>query len=391
MKNIGYTNASYPEKRTIIEGNLHPLKKVKSLNMYYPQKAVKMIPIIGKNREVSFEEIIFSTKGVDGLHLFNSVTNRNIPWVSTFETYIPRSTATSFLKNDINKSKAKKDKNKIKKLMKLIANENCKKIISLSNQNLKMELRLLEEFPEYKNIIEEKLIHINPPQEKLIERREVETKRTNSVLKFLFVGKDFTRKGGREIIDVFTKIKEETDFQFELTIVSLGKNFNYAFGKYQDSEEEIEEVKNKINSSNWIKFYEQVENKKLLEMMKKSDVGLLPTWADTYGYSVLEFQASGCPVITTNIRALPEINNSSVGWVIDLPTDDFGEVIIESNTMKEKLRKNLQKSLKSIVIDIIKNPNQIKEKSLKSFDQVSINHSVENYMEKLSSIYTNSF
>lgn len=391
MKKIGYTNDSYPERRTIIDGNFHPLKKVTSLNTYYPQTAIKRMPFIGKNAIVFFKDIIFSANGVDGLHLFNTVTKKKIPWISTFETYIPRTSATSFLDEKALTKKSIKEKDRTEKYVKLLADDNCKKIISLSQKNYEMELRFLECFPQYRNVIKEKMIHINPPQKKLMEKSEVELKETNPILKFLFVGKDFTRKGGKEIVDVFSKIKEETHFDFELTIVSLAKSYNYAFGKYQDTEVEVQEMKDKIRNTDWINFYESIDNKKLLEMMKNSDIGLLPTWADTYGYSVLEFQASGCPVITTNIRALPEINNNTIGWVIQLPLDESGEVEVSSINKKQILRKQLQNSLEKIVLEILENPQQIKEKAIKSYDAVTRNHSVKGYMEKLSEIYSENF
>lgn len=391
MKVIGYTNNSYPERRNIITGNLHPLKKVKSLNLYYPQTAIKKIPFVGKNKTISFEEIVFETQEIDGLHLFNSVTKKNIPWISTFETFIPRTTATSFLNNTTSQRKYKKNKKKVEEYVKLIASDNCKKIIAFSKHNMEMEKTLLEEFPEYKTTIENKMIHLNPPQEKLMEEIEAEKKQINSNLKFLFVGKDFIRKGGREIVDVFYKIKKETNLNFELNIVSLGKAYNYAFREYQDSEDEIKEVKRKINSSDWINFYETVENEKLLNMMRTTDIGLLPTWADTYGYSVLEFQANACPVITTNLRALPEINNTDVGWMINLPVDEAGEIIIKTFEEKQKIRKQLQSSLEKIVLDILTNPQQIKKKSLTSYKRVSSEHSVSEYMNELSKIYSKEF
>lgn len=46
--------------------------------------------------------------------------------------------------------------------------------------------------------------------------------------------------------------------------------------------------------------------------MKKAHVCLLPTWMDTFAYSVLEAQACGTPVISTSLRALTEINNENV-------------------------------------------------------------------------------
>jgi len=48
-------------------------------------------------------------------------------------------------------------------------------------------------------------------------------------------------------------------------------------------------------------------------------LALLPTCAETHGDVVLEAQANGCPVITTDIRTLPEINPSEIGYLIEVP------------------------------------------------------------------------
>lgn len=77
--------------------------------------------------------------------------------------------------------------------------------------------------------------------------------------------------------------------------------------------------------------------------MKNSHVGLLQTWSDTYGYSVLEFQACACSVITTDLRALPEINNNEVGWLIELPKNIFKELVLEDEEHKNKICKIIQK------------------------------------------------
>ena len=39
-----------------------------------------------------------------------------------------------------------------------------------------------------------------------------------------------------------------------------------------------------------------LENDQVLELLKRTHVSLLPTYDDTYGFSVLEAQAAGCPV-----------------------------------------------------------------------------------------------
>lgn len=391
MKKIGIVKSEYPEKRTIIEGNKNEIVKINSRSYYLSRLVLNRVPIIKNKIDLVFYERPLNTKEVDGMHFFNSITNKNVPWIATFETFIPRSKATDkYKRKDLSKV-TKKDEKNIEKYLNMISSSNCKKIIALSKVNYEMEKYLLDFFPKYKDTILNKLIQINPPQSKLVERNFVEQKTTNKQIKFLFVGKDFIRKGGKEIVDVFWKIKEETDFEFDLHLVSLGKGKNYAFGKYQDSEEDLLEVNNKINKCNFITLHEKLENKDLLELMRQCDVGLLPTWADTYGYSVLEFQASGCPVISTDVRALPEINNNEVGWMVNLETDDFGEVIIDSNMKKIMQRKSLQNQLEKIILNILNDPKQIKDKALNAYDAVSDNHSLERYMDKLNTIYEEKF
>ncbi|MFW2788163.1 glycosyltransferase, partial [Acinetobacter baumannii] len=68
-------------------------------------------------------------------------------------------------------------------------------------------------------------------------------------------------------------------------------------------------------------------------------IGLLPTWADTFGYSVLEFQACGCPVISTDVRALSEINNNDIGWLINVDKNKYGEIVVDSYSKKDLCRR----------------------------------------------------
>lgn len=391
MKKIGVVKDHYPEKRTIIEENPNTIVKIKSRNTHLVNSFLNKIPFIKNKTNSTFYETPINIQDIDGFHFFNSVTKIQKPWITTYETFLPRSKATDKFKKIDFISFTEKDKKNITKYLDMVSSQNCKKIIALSKINYEMEKKLLDFFPEHKNVILEKMVQINPPQKKIVDRGFVEKKITSNRLRFLFVGKDFIRKGGKEIVDVFYKIKEETNFEFDLQLVSIGKEKNYAFGKYQDTKDEIDSMRKKINECDFITLHEKLENKELLELMKQCDVGLLPTWADTYGYSVLEFQASGCPVITTNVRALPEINNSETGWMIHLDTDDYGEVIIDSKLKKETQRNSMQKQLENIILGIFENPSQIKYKSLNAYDSVSYNHSLKKYMDKLTQIYEESF
>jgi glycosyltransferase involved in cell wall biosynthesis len=53
---------------------------------------------------------------------------------------------------------------------------------------------------------------------------------------------------------------------------------------------------------------------------------LLPTFADTFGFSAIEAMAQGTPVIGTRICALPEfIRDGNNGILLDLETTAIGE------------------------------------------------------------------
>ena len=140
-----------------------------------------------------------------------------------------------------------------------------------------------------------------------------------------------------------------------------------------------------------IELVHYIENAELLEKMKSYDVGILPSWSDTFGYSILEMQASGIPVISTNVRAFEEINNEKVGWMIHLPVSKYKEIHFDSLGDKCNQRNSMQQQLEAIVLDILAHPEQTKEKSLAAYDQVTNQHSIEDYFQKLNQVYEESF
>lgn len=125
-----------------------------------------------------------------------------------------------------------------------------------------------------------------------------------------------------------------------------------------------------------------------MQILCNSHVALLPTYADTYGYFVLEAQACGCPVISTDIRALPEINNNECGWVINVPKDGNGNAIINTQEQRQAFSANLQEKLESIVQKIICNPAVILDKGQKALGQIKTKHSPHLHANSLLAIYS---
>ena len=122
--------------------------------------------------------------------------------------------------------------------------------------------------------------------------------------------------------------------------------------------------------------------------MRTCDVGLLPSYAETYGYSVLEFQACGRPVITTDIRAFPEVNSNERGWLIPVNKREiWGEAYFRSDRDREALSASIRNGLLNAFEDILANTDQIRRKGERALDHILSGHSPERFGQSLEALY----
>lgn len=136
-----------------------------------------------------------------------------------------------------------------------------------------------------------------------------------------------------------------------------------------------------------MKHFSSLPNKMVLEFIACSHIGLLSTWGDTYDYSVLEMQASGCPVISTNVRALSEINPPRAGWIIEVPINKYHEIVITSEADKYHVRREMVEGLKRIILYAMNNKQSIYSKALASINRIKAEHNPDIYFKKIQSIY----
>ncbi|WP_370390815.1 glycosyltransferase family 4 protein [uncultured Winogradskyella sp.] len=288
---------------------------------------------------------------------FNSINLGRNPWEVYFETTLPRLGKAPKFFYDI--------------AVKQLAKDNCKEIIAISQCAYELQLAYLKTtYPKYYGIIKEKMVVKLPPQPLLIENY-TEKQLPQDKIVFTLVGADFFRKGGREVLQVFNELIPKYP-QLQLNIVS---SLNY--GDYA-TQTTVEDYKNAIKIIEkhraHIKHYSRLPNNEVLDLFKKSHVGLLPTWADSFGYSVLEAQAAGCPVITTDIRALPEVNDNDIGWIINVPKLKSKDAILINKEERVKFSKLLISSLTIIINDILKSPGQIEIKGKICLEKIIFNN-----------------
>ncbi len=362
-KTIGINHSGYPELRNFAGLNIENYEFVQSYDLL---RIVNHIYFKLKNRiKVELHNAhIPLPDSVNGYHFFNSVSFGSKPWVSTFETFLPRWGYRGSRLHRIG--------------MEQITKAPCHGIIAISEETSRIMREMVNKFyPDlYKDIIN-KLMIIHPAQKVIIETR---TRKPGDVINFVFVGGDFFCKGGASLARAFDRLIND-GYPIHLTIVSKLNTGDYIT---HATDEEKKQVLHWIHSHpEHITHYPYLKNNQVLSLLQKMDVALLPTLMDTYGYSVLESQACGCPVITTDIRALPEINSGTTGWMI--PTRELGDPR-ESDNMRQ-IETQIEQQLASIVTDIVNDPDQIITKGNASIERIKKFHNPEKIATKLQTIY----
>lgn len=380
---IGVSNDNYPEKRTIIVDSGIEYINFKNKNLYSYINLVNM-KFFRQSKIFLFKPVIGSPKrDVDIFHLFNEIAITDRKWVATFETELPRILPPKSGNKDENRAK-------LQRLSSALTANNCLALIALSGAAYKMEMKLFRDSPELSQTIRDKMVVMHPPQK--LYTRVRQSRKVAAPVHFVFIGKDFYRKGGGEIVRAFDELLAENKIQssqVKVTLIGdLNKTGNYALGKYQDAPTFASETEAMIARHG--DLYEHVPsmpNEQVMALLQKADVGLLPTWAETYGFSVLEMQSCGCPVITTNVRALPEINPTEAGWQVTQELNDDCDYSVTSARERDRLRRKTIDQLKAIIADIVETPELITQKANAAIARIRDEHDMEAYQIKLRSLY----
>lgn len=392
-KRVGYIRARYPEIRCIINkaaenpeyiqiakfhNNLLILSRAREI---LTGKLLRRLVPLNWDRHAVYKTII--PPKVDVIHTFNAVCDTDIPWVSTFETAIPRTNQTCSKAWQYAPQKADKF---TKRAFELLRKDSCKALIAISEANKNIQLQIMEAFDiEGREEIAEKIKVLHPPQPLLITDEDAERKfgKVNECVEIIFVGGKFFRKGGAEIVDSLMKLAAHGQ-KFHLTVIS---SLDYGDDVSRSTYEDMLRYREILTSTEWITYYERLPNPEVLALCRKAHLGLLPTMADTYGYSVLEMQACGCPVISTDIRALPEMNNKECGYLINVPKAPSTEALYGTDEEVARLKQAIFEGLYSAFAEILDNPEKLKAKSKASIEKIKNDHSPEKYGQILAEIY----
>lgn len=294
-------------------------------------------------------------------HFFNSVSNTKKPWITTMESEFNSFKTPIFNPFDY------------------LKRDTCKYILPFSNWAKNRQLSLISD-ENLRVIIEDKMKVVPVPQELYVKKSK---KINNEIVKFILVGNSFFRKGGYELLKIF-EVLEKEGYEFHFTIISTIDRRSYPIvidkDKYNYAFEQIK-------TKNYISHYANLTNDEVLKEIKKSNVGLLLSNLENYGYFLLECQACGVPVVSTNQRAFSETNNDQIGWVVPLKLNDLSIAQIETKEQRQVVSNTIFKKGLVLIKNILDNPEDIELKGDLAISNIINNHCVSAYKNTIASIY----
>lgn len=133
----------------------------------------------------------------------------------------------------------------------------------------------------------------NPCSEKVenIARNEIQFKKDNS---FLFVGHVTIAKGVYELVKTFSESKAP----LKLTIIGPYENNVY---------NDLYNIAKTKQNGEWLFIIGVKSKNEILKFMQTSTALILPSYTEGFPNVVLESMASGCPVLASEVGAIPEM------------------------------------------------------------------------------------
>lgn len=302
---------------------------------------------------------------VDGYHFFNAITPSRKPWFVTYETSVPR------LDPDWNRG------------YEWLSAESCKGIIAISQRAWHQQMQHLERFPRYRDAIAKKMHIIHPSQRRIVDQpREA----PSGHLVVTFVGGHFYRKGGLALLEAFRRLKAQGS-NLRLNIVSsmqlCGWRDEFASAAVRAAALET------IATAPELTFHQRLTGDEVTALLKESDVGVLPSYGETYGYSILEAMACGCAVIVPRVSPFTEFVTEECGMLLDVPTVvEDGFATMAFNLGYEELHRHLVHSLVDALGALENDPESARAKGAAALGRISSHHCPRNAAQQLGQLYT---
>ena len=363
---VGVTGTGYPEQRNIIG---LPFRNVHIGRHRDPIQWVDLLYFKLTGKFNTWTHAVHNDLGLsrfDVHHFFNKVSYSSKPWVSTFESFIPRHGHPSW------------------GMVATMTRSSCLQLIAMSDRAKRTAASRLERFPNLRDDIMERVMVVHPPQATILNSVADKTLLGDRI-RLILVGHLFFLKGGLEVLRVVDRLLDR-GAPLHLTIVSTLQTGDYV--THSGTREMEAAMRIIARHPHSITHHKTLPNAQVLELFRTSDVSLLPSYHDSYGYSVLESQACGCPAITTDVAALPEINSDAQGWLLRMPTNEVGDGPWRQSEGRATMSRLIEEQLEATLEAILRTPEQIRAKGANALQRIRDEHSPETRAALVEAIYS---
>lgn len=200
---------------------------------------------------------------------------------------------------------------------------------------------------------------------------------------FLFNG-NFFIKGGANVVDVFEKLQQIYDGIKLRLCCDIDIDFHT-----QDAEMRSDYL-NRIEKNPDITMGRVSRETFVEELLPKTDIYILPTYADAFGFAVLEAMSYGIPVVSTNYMAMPEIiEHEANGFLIDIekyPCDSLFKGCVVDH-LPQDFREDINQQLQSYLTQLIESPALRKVFGKRGIEICLEKFSIQQRQKKMSDIY----
>lgn len=243
------------------------------------------------------------TMGADLIHAFNRVPLGTKRFVIGFESHLPRVWGLSGSSYE-------------RLLYKVLLSPRCRRIVGISHYaagNFRSSVAQAPIGPDAQEDLLRKL-EIRYPN---LDVASVSPERSplSGQLVTTFVGGHFARKGGCVVVRM-AELAQRRRLPIHFNIVS-SLQIGGAIWSDPSRESFFAPYLALLDLPN-VTHWPGLPNDQVKALLQRSHIGLLPTFADTFGFSVLEAMASGTPVLATAQAALPEVITHDIdGLLLD--------------------------------------------------------------------------
>lgn len=362
---VGTNATGYRERRNIIDLPFRHTTVRRSYGVLTPLDHV-YYRLRGRTHPLlHFAHQDFGLNGVDLHHFFFSVSFGPTPWVVSFSSWIPRW--------------GKQARRGIRRL----AGPSCRRMIAISDWAWHQQQHGLRFSPDALDAMRPKVTVIHPQQPTLIDSYD-EKALDADVLELTVIGAQFFVKGGGPLLRVVDRLLDE-GLPLRLNVVSRLEYGDRTSRSTIDDQREAQRVIAKHPER--IVHHETLPNADVLDLLRRSHVGVLLTYGDTYGYSILEAQAAGCATLTTDVAVLPEINSAATGWVVATPKSEYGHIDFRGAGGHDGVGRIVEDGTERALRAMLADPAAVRARGEAALARVRSEHDPQDVADRLEAVY----